>query len=61
MSSIPPFAAAVTNGGNGPFVTVMAGGSGLIAAPGTLRHKGREAEIRCEKEECQLSEKVDIP
>lgn len=45
--SLLPLAAIVTNGGNGPFVTVMAEGRGLIAAPSTFRREGREAVDRC--------------
>jgi len=38
LGSILPFAAVVSSGRNGPFVIVMAEGSGPIAAPGTFRH-----------------------
>ena len=55
MDSEQPFTAVVTNGRNGPLVTVMAEGIGPIAAPGTFRQYGREAGIRCGLPERLLS------
>jgi hypothetical protein len=55
LGSVRPFAALVTNGRNGPFLTVMVERSGPISAPSKLRREGRRPDFRCGTHQQPLS------